>query len=1127
MIILAVLVSTTFYKHAHKNDKRHFINSVLKQPAYSYLSTSVQDYIKTVYETTGQVVLTERNKEENLPYLNPSYIDYLNLSDVEKAQVDLIPDAYITDYVEKDIVYNDSLPTYYNLRNVNGKSYVSPFKDQGGTGICWAFAAVETAETFIMNQYDTAYSIYVPTFSVRQMDYVTAKDYLVKDAAWTSCSSISCSYTPWNNPLNGCRTLGDGGNFYVSTIAMGNGITLTDENTLPWTEYNYPKWPKDIMGYDKSLYEVDSTLQMPVVTYLGSGEALINSYINVIKNNILLYGGPTVGTYSPQSTCGFTNTDGTKALRIDDCSENSATANMGHAMQIIGWDDNYQYSYCKSGTYHYSANGSSCSVGTLMQGTGAWIVRNSWGNNNPYQIVYLTYDSIKMSVSFITSMSLMSTRSWDNNYHVNPWIGGSISGGMGSVREQDMEFTTNDNKTEIIDKIKFFVSSFGGMYQVSIYSGDLRYENVAIVDEDYSGLTVVDLKDQNIVVNDHFTVEVTGLYGSELFKDTISVFTQNVNDQPYTISYSNNAYDASKPITNDNPLYVNLTYNSSSDVYNWHFDIDSYIKNIPLFANLNYRIKKGSRLIDAFGSSSTYYNAEDQVYAHFSGDSSISYSDFNIMNEVGETWTMEILYNGVVTNSFPIKFNIEGLTVRTKSNVRLHANNGTDYYLDYAANDKTNNLFQDLNGNVNFYNNGYYITGWSTNADGTGTTYSVSEGVYVYHDMELYAQWSSEVLKVNVIYNCQEGSDSSCTGSMNSQSYGYHDYLTLPLNTFTKTGYVFKQWRIKSGSFSSDYYEEEQPYDKVSNILKYLVFNNVNINVYGMWSNNYVTITFDANGGTGNMSSINVDASTNARLKSNMFTKEGLYFIGWNTEPDGSKDTYGDNQLVNFSENKTLYAQWSNTDYKVVFNANGGEGYMGDQYFLPGTEFKLHRNVFVNNGYRFSGWNTAPDGSGTLYEDEQRITLDDSQSLYAQWVTVVPFTISEYPVDESNHYISKIKTGTELDTFVSKITLGYGYEVSVDYKSVNNKNILFTGGKTKILNGGNLYKEYTNIVIGDLNGDGSINSADLLKVRQHLLGSNILNGAYYISSDINNDNIINSADLLRIRQHLLGVKPVL
>lgn len=1210
LVFSVVLVIGTFILFKHFSSNK--IEKVLKSESYNYLPSEAKKYIEDIYNETGEIILTEKNKEDNTPYLNPKYIEYLNLSDEEKNNIELLPDVYITDYEVNKSFSDSNLPSSYDLRNVDGKNFVSSIKNQGSTGICWAFASIENVETLLMKQKGQSYSDIVPKFSVRQMDYATSTDKLIKsytDIGTISCTPVeNCSYYAYKNSDNGSRNLGEGGNFFTSTIIMSNGLSLVDESVLPWNEDSHTYWPKDIFDYNNSKYELNSSISLGVINQDTASKEVIDSYVTEVKNYMLQYGGPFVGTYSPTSTCGFTNVDGTKAMKTDDCLNNTKNKNLGHALQIVGWDDNYEYSYCENGTQHDSVVGGTCKSGQLTSGKGAWILRNSWGEDTEeakaYKYFYLTFDSTRLSIGFTTSISEMASRSWDNNYHSNPWIDSKISNGMAGVKEQTKEFNTHNDKNEKIEKIKFVNAKENSKFNISVVVGEKEYKNIETINTTKVGVYTIDLASKNIIINqEKFTVIFKGDDNSLFYNDSISVFTSNVDKEKSVITYSSDGYDSTKPLSNENPLYVD------GDNY-WFLNLKTYLKNIPSNADLVYRIKKDDGVIAterAIGDfRKTIINNIGE--ARFEGSYSISNSAFSTKEAYGKTYTFEIAYGDTIVNSFPIKFSGKGST--TSSTVKLYANNGTENYKDIVIKDNTSSDFTNngINNNKNFYNDGYYIVSWNTKADGTGTSYKFGDKVLVYKDMTLYAQWSTEKITFKVQFKQSSSGSYGINGTMSDQIYKYDEKIILPINNYVYDGYVFKSWFVNQGNnFGSRYYEQEITSLPAINYASYPVFNNTIIKFYAEWlkEDNYYTISFEANGGIGEMKPINAekyaykDTLASNMLKKNTFTNDGYKFVSWNTNADGTGTTYSDKALVKSDTNITLYAQWEKVEEKITitycydencsikneYEYNKGEKVnienptkdmekynfiswntmvdgtgetynVGDGIILENDvilyaqwekikvkitycledsctnknekEYEIGKTIKIENctiemaGYYFDSWNTKIDGTGQKYNVGDEITIENNLVLYPIFKSSVTYSINDYSVDDNSNIISKIVVGTTENNFKSHITLGNNYSVTVD----SSNNLIYTGSKTKIYNSSNLIKEFTNVVTGDINGDAVINSADLLKIRQHLIGVKPLNGIYFTASDINYDNTVNSADLLRIRQHLIGTKTI-
>ena len=97
----------------------------------------------------------------------------------------------------------------------------------------------------------------------------------------------------------------------------------------------------------------------------------------------------------------------------------------------------------------------------------------------------------------------------------------------------------------------------------------------------------------------------------------------------------------------------------------------------------------------------------------------------------------------------------------------------------------------------------------------------------------------------------------------------------------------------------------------------------------------------------------------------------------------------------------TLYVEKPAT---ITYDANGGSGTMEQQTLSAAGP--LNPLAFTRDGYWFTGWNTAKDGSGTAYADQAEFTpAGKDVTLYAQWKTGGELPEAGYPGDPSSRIV--------------------------------------------------------------------------------------------------------------------------
>ena len=198
------------------------------------------------------------------------------------------------------------------------------------------------------------------------------------------------------------------------------------------------------------------------------------------------------------------------------------------------------------------------------------------------------------------------------------------------------------------------------------------------------------------------------------------------------------------------------------------------------------------------------------------------------------------------------------------------------------------------------------------------------------------------------------------------------------------------------------------------------------IRIYGTWDESHTKVAYDPNppqGGIPGTAPTDPNEYTMWDSKVPVAAQGGtantdpeMVFVGWQLDKNGVVYQPGDHVPVQWPRTMTFKAQWAKPEDVVHlrYYSNGGtpEGYYPDEDgfdYKKGATAAVWDNTkpdgaahFTRPGYKFIGWNTKEDGTGTAYAPDSTIQLTEPMTtLYAQWQRTT-YNLSMFKVDSED-----------------------------------------------------------------------------------------------------------------------------
>lgn len=323
---------------------------------------------------------------------------------------------------------------------------------------------------------------------------------------------------------------------------------------------------------------------------------------------------------------------------------------------------------------------------------------------------------------------------------------------------------------------------------------------------------------------------------------------------------------------------------------------------------------------------------------------------------------------------------------------------------------------------------GYTFDGWNTRSDGEGTKVDSSTIYNKTSNTTIYAKWIATTSTLTIDPNGGYYEGLLTTTKVD----GAYDEVFTFASSFRRAGYTFMGLEIASGDgvLNGD----------LTNGFT-LTFRSNDTRVVAQWEAKQVIVKFEPNGGSfaegqGNSLTAVYDQRYGTLPTP---TRQDYTFAGWYRDNGTFANAVLGTDIVKDEVSEiTLYANWTDNDYTLRIDANGGE-YTGEKIVAGNAGEQVTVFTPTRTGYIFNGWTALTiDGyTGTIVinagEDTYTFTFGSGNgSILAQW-TPIQYTI-----------VFDKGTG-ESGSTASLININYGSSAQLTANGFKKTGYTFTG----------------------------------------------------------------------------------